>query len=267
MGVPLECEHTDAGTGDILQHTTRGLAYYSVATNTPAFTDGYNRWAWTATGLVLWTDEALDPPPPTPTPVPAPGPVVSLTFDAGADRGYAEDILDLLQAEQVPASFGLTGTWAQAHPDLVQRMAAEGHHVLNHTLTHRSFTGLSDGRGGLSPEQRRAELRQADAILAPLIGGSTAPWYRLPYGDDDARVALDVASIGYTRKAGWTVDSRGWQGLSASEIVERCLALAHPHAIYVLHVGRASQDGPALAALIGGLRAQGYGFVTLLDLP
>src|SRR5215210_2876336 len=37
---------------------------------------------------------------------------VSITFDAGADRGYAEMILDTLHQEQVPAAFGMTGAWA-----------------------------------------------------------------------------------------------------------------------------------------------------------
>jgi peptidoglycan/xylan/chitin deacetylase (PgdA/CDA1 family) len=33
-----------------------------------------------------------------------------------------------------------------------------------------------------------------------------------------------------------------------------------------MHVGIESQDGPALPALIAGLREQGYGFVSLVDL-
>jgi peptidoglycan/xylan/chitin deacetylase (PgdA/CDA1 family) len=187
---------------------------------------------------------------------------VALTFDAGADRGYAEDILDLLRSEHVAASFGITGQWAKANPELVRRMAADGHLVFNHTLDHRSFTGLSDQRGGLSAASRRAELDDADAILAPLIGHSTRPFYRLPYGDDDARVAPDVAPAGYTRKVGWTIDTLGWRGASASDIVERSLRLAAPGAIYVLHVGHASQDGPALTRLLAGLRERGYSFVT-----
>ena len=71
---------------------------------------------------------------------------MALTFDAGEDRGYAEDILDLLQAEHVPASFGITARWAQANPDLVERMAADGHLLMNHTLEHRSFTGRNRPR-------------------------------------------------------------------------------------------------------------------------
>ncbi len=192
---------------------------------------------------------------------------MALTFDAGADRGYAEDILDELQAEHIRASFGITGQWAKANPDLVRRMAADGHLVFNHTLDHQSFTGVSDQRGGLSASARRAELEQADAIIAPLIGHSTRPYYRLPYGDDDQRVAGDAAAAGYTRKVGWTVDTLGWRGASAGDIVERSLRLAAPGAIYVLHVGHTSQDGPALARIVTGLRARGYGFVAVDSLP
>ncbi len=217
---------------------------------------------------------------PTPTPTVAPRPsatptarpavagaVVALTFDAGADRGYAPDILDTLRQEKVAASFGITGAWAKANPDLVTRLADDGHLVINHTLDHRSFTGVSDDLGGLSAVRRRAELEDADAILAPLVGHSTRPWYRLPYGDDDARVAGDVAPAGYTRKAGWTIDTLGWRRVTAQEILDRSLRLAAPRAIYLLHVGRASQDGPALPRLIRALRERGYGFVTLADLP
>lgn len=183
-----------------------------------------------------------------------------LTFDAGADRGYAEDILDTLADEHVVASFGITGNWAKANPDLVRRMAADGHLVFNHTLDHRSFTGVSDSFGGLSAAARRSELDEADAIIAPLIGHSTRPFYRLPYGDDDAHVAADVAPDGYTRKIGWTVDSQGWRGLQSTDILARCTKLAATGAVYVFHVGRESQDGIALPQVIRALREKGYSF-------
>jgi peptidoglycan-N-acetylglucosamine deacetylase len=202
----------------------------------------------------------------TPVPTPPPAGYVALTFDAGADRGYAEDILDFLRDQHIPASFGVTGLWAEANPDLVQRMAAEGHMVINHTLDHRSFTGASDRLGGLSAARRQAELADADAILAPLIGHSTVPWYRLPYGDDDARVAEDAAAIGYTNKVGWTVDSLGWRGIAAQSIADRCLRLAAPDAVFLMHVGSQSRDAIALPAVAQGLREDGFGFLTIADL-
>ena len=218
----------------------------------------------TRTSLVVPTVASILAPTPTPRPLKG---TVALTFDAGADRGYAEDILDLLTARHTPASFGITGEWARHNPDLVRRMAAEGHLVINHTLDHRSFTGLSDEGGGLASARRLAELEQADALIAPLIGHTTRPWYRLPYGDDDAQVAQDVAPAGFTRKVGWTVDSGGWRGWSAADIVSHCLQAAEPGAIYVLHVGNDSQDRLALGPIIDGLRQRGYGFATVAELP
>jgi peptidoglycan/xylan/chitin deacetylase (PgdA/CDA1 family) len=216
------------------------------------------------------TDQAEPQPTATPPPilprVEGPSGVVALTFDAGADRGYAEDILDTLLDNQVPATFGMTGRWAEANPELVQRMAAEGHMVINHTYDHRSFTGVSDRLGGLSTPRRQEEIEQADAVIAPLIGHSTCPWYRLPYGDGDARAAGDAADIGYTMQVGWTVDTLGWRGVPVQAIVDRSLRLAAPNAIYVMHVGAASRDGPALQLVIDGLRAQGYGFATVAAL-
>src|SRR5207302_1688854 len=134
---------------------------------------------------------------PTPTHIASEG-SVALTFDAGADRGYAEDILNILQDEHIVAGFGVTGQWAHANPDLVRRMAADGHLVFNHTLDLRSFTGVSD--------------------------------------------------------------SLGWRGTPSADIVTRCLRLAAPGAVYVFHVGHASQDAIALPQIIRGLRDRGFGF-------
>jgi peptidoglycan/xylan/chitin deacetylase (PgdA/CDA1 family) len=205
-------------------------------------------------------------PPPIAARVDGPAGVVALSFDAGADRGYAEDILDTLAESGVPATFGMTGRWAMANPELVQRMATDGHMVINHTFDHRSFTGVSDHLGGLSADWRRYELAQADDVIAPLIGHTTCPWYRLPYGDGDRRVVGDVLESGYDQQVGWTIDTLGWRGSSVQNIVARSLRLATPNAVYVMHVGIQSRDGPALPSIIEGLKELGYGFATVATL-
>jgi hypothetical protein len=62
MGEPLECQYSDEETGDTLQRTTRGLAYYRQGTNVAAFTNGWERWALGPEGLVYWQGEDVDPP-------------------------------------------------------------------------------------------------------------------------------------------------------------------------------------------------------------
>ena len=63
MGDPVSCEYADPnGTGDTLQDTTAGLAFWRKSTNTPTFTDGWNRWGLTELGLIAWTGSSIDPP-------------------------------------------------------------------------------------------------------------------------------------------------------------------------------------------------------------
>jgi peptidoglycan-N-acetylglucosamine deacetylase len=70
---------------------------------------------------------------------------VALTFDAGADVGYTSQILDFLRDQGIKATFGMTGQFAQANPDLVKRMVDEGHQLINHTWDHASLTGANTG--------------------------------------------------------------------------------------------------------------------------
>jgi peptidoglycan/xylan/chitin deacetylase (PgdA/CDA1 family) len=189
--------------------------------------------------------------------------VVALTFDAGSDLGYTSTVLDVLAERDVLASFGITGAFAEAHPDHVTRMAREGHVVMNHSYSHASFTGVSSDDVLTTTAARQADLLAADAILGPLVGGTTRPFWRPPFGDHDASVLADVGAIGYGFTVMWTFDSLGWQGLTADAIVERVLGEAQPGAIVVLHVGSQSQDALALPAIIDGLRTDGYSFTTV----
>jgi peptidoglycan/xylan/chitin deacetylase (PgdA/CDA1 family) len=188
---------------------------------------------------------------------------VALTFDAGADRGFTEQILDTLKQEGVTASFGLTGQWVERNQDLAARVVADGHALINHTYSHSSWTGLSTNSRALTQAERFRELDRTEAGLVALTGRSTKPFFRSPYGDQDASVQRDLGARGYAYNILWTVDSRGWMGLPSPDITARCLQLAEPGAIYVFHVGAQSQDAAALPAIIGGLRAAGYGFVTV----
>lgn len=183
---------------------------------------------------------------------------VAFTFDAGSDAGYTAMILGTLGANGVRASFGMTGKWAETNPGLLQDIVDGGHTLINHTYDHQSFTGNSTQSHGLSEAERREELDRTEQIVNGLTGATTKPYFRPPFGDYDESVKEDVGALGYTYNVMWAVDSRGWTGLAAAQIAQRCIDLAEPGAIYVFHVGSASEDGPALQSIIEGLRAEGY---------
>ena len=134
---------------------------------------------------------------------------------------------------------------------------------MNHTDTHRSFTGFSTNTAPLSSAERAAQLAGAEAALTAITGHSPRPWFRPPYGDIDARTPTDVARAGYRYVLMWTVDSLGWKGLAPSEVAARCLNGATPGGILLLHVGSASTDATALPVILDGLRARGFEIVTV----
>lgn len=220
--------------------------------------------------------ESVEPaPPPLPTPVPGPARVVyrgnatrrmvALTFDAGSDPGFTSQILDTLRAAGVRASFSVTGKWVEENRDLALAIASQGHRLINHSYDHASFTGLSTSSAPLNAAARSLELSRTETTVYHLTGRTTRPYFRPPYGDIDAGVQRDVGADGYDTIVMWTVDTLGWNGASADAIVQRVLGNAEPGAIYVLHVGSASQDAVALPRIIDGLRAQGYTFGTIDD--
>lgn len=189
--------------------------------------------------------------------------VVALTFDAGSDPGYTAKILDELSARHISATFGITGIWAQANPDLVRRIAAAGHQIVNHSWDHQSFTGASTNTQPLSSAQIAGQLARTENLIRQLIGRGSAGWFRPPYGDRNSSVDAAAGAAGYRWDLMWTVDTFGWKGAPPDTVVQRALAALAPGEIILMHVGSASTDAAALPAMVNALQARGYSFVTV----
>jgi len=189
--------------------------------------------------------------------------VVALTFDAGAGAQGLARILRTLADQHVPATFFLTGRWAQANPSGVAEIVAAGHRIGNHSMTHPAFTGLSDS--AIAEQVHAAE----QAIRA--AGGDPRPLFRFPLGDRDQRTIATVNEAGYV-PVRWTVDTLGWTGVSgnmtAKQVSDRALAALRPGEIVLMHVGAnpddsSTLDADALPDVIARMRGAGYAFVTL----
>jgi peptidoglycan/xylan/chitin deacetylase (PgdA/CDA1 family) len=192
--------------------------------------------------------------------------VVALTFDAGSDPGSTTQILDILAADHVRATFGITGVWAQANPALLRRIAASGHQIVNHSWDHQSFTGVSTNTSPLVASQISQELERSENVIRQLSGAGTKGWFRPPYGDRDRRVDAAAGAAGYRYELLWSVDTLGWKGVSPDIVLQRCLTAAVPGEIILMHVGSASTDAAALPAVIAALQARGYDFAHASEL-
>lgn len=188
---------------------------------------------------------------------------IALTFDAGADTGYAAKILDVLKERGAKASFGMTGVWAEANPDLVKRMVDEGHMLFNHSWDHPSFTGASTQSEPLSTDERLRQLRDTEDIVRDLTGYDMLPYFRPPYGDIDDSVLTDLETAGYSVTVMWSCDTRDSLGASSAEILITCIEDAQPGRIVLLHVGYQSAAYEALPAMLDSLQERGFAFVTV----
>jgi peptidoglycan/xylan/chitin deacetylase (PgdA/CDA1 family) len=138
---------------------------------------------------------------------------VALTFDDGPDPDGTPRILDRLAERGVRATFFVIGEAARRYPELVRRIAAEGHALGNHTYTHARCTELT-------PEELAEELAQTDEALREICGMEVA-LFRPPWGAIRPAQLLALAREGRSA-ALWSIDSRDYRGASAAEIVLRC---------------------------------------------
>lgn len=190
-------------------------------------------------------------------------PVVALTFDDGPHPEHTPRVLGLLRDLGVRATFFVVGESAALHPELVDRIRADGHEVANHSWSHPSFPRLSRAR-------RAEEVRRWREWMS--VRGVRSGLFRFPWGHQMPASRLELTLAGWT-VVGWDVDPGDYvPGRSGSEILERLGAEAAPGSIVLLHdvlhddPGR-SRDG-TLEAVEGFLGRGGAGLspVTLSEL-
>jgi peptidoglycan/xylan/chitin deacetylase (PgdA/CDA1 family) len=179
----------------------------------------------------------------------------ALTFDVAYDARYTGAFLDVLKRYQVRATMFVTGEWADANPALVRRMAAEGHLVGNHSYDHPDFTTITDA-------ELSRQVASAEGAISARTNRSTKPYFRPPYGAQNAHVNQLLGNEGFRYDVLWTVDSLGWKGLSVPEVVKRCLDRAAPGAVFMFHLS-AKPDLDALPWIIQWLQDNRYTLVRL----
>ena len=178
---------------------------------------------------------------------------VALTFDDGPSPRCTPQLLDGLKARDVRATFFVVGCQVVKAPDIVERMAAEGHQVGNHSYDHKELDKLS-------VREAAEDMAKNDALLHRLLGAGDY-WVRPPYGllSEEERQALTVPVIG------WSVDTEDWKSKNAEKILDILYRQISDGDIILLHDRYLNSVSAALQA-IDHLQQQGYHFVTVSEL-
>ena len=188
--------------------------------------------------------------------------IIYLTFDCGYENGFTEPILDALKKHNAPAAFFVVGNMIESAPDIIRRMAEEGHIVGNHTFHHPDMSAISD------PAAFRQELEELSALYRETVGTDMPMYYRPPQGKYSLENLKQAHELGY-QTVFWSLGYVDWyvdDQPTAEEAYAKLLPRLHDGAIVLLH-STSRTNAEILDDLLTKREEMGYSFASLKDLP
>ena len=186
---------------------------------------------------------------------------IYLTFDCGYENGNTGTILDVLKQHNAPAAFFVVGNYITSAPDLVRRMAEEGHTVGNHTWSHPDMSAISD-KTAFSQQ-----LQQVKDAYQDCTGAEMPDYYRPPqgvYSHDNLKMAQELGyktvfwSLAYVD---WKQDEQPTEEYAMEKLTQRI----HNGAVVLLH-NTSSTNAAILDRILTKWEEMGYSFGTLDEL-
>lgn len=184
--------------------------------------------------------------------------VIYLTFDCGFENGNTPAILDALKKHKVSATFFAVGNFLKDNPELIKRMAEEGHIVANHTYTHPDMSKIS------TREAFAEELGKVETLYKEITGKNMTKYYRPPQGKYSEANLQMAKDMGY-KTFFWSLAYVDWyqdKQPSKEEAFDKLLGRIHPGAIVLLH-NTSSTNGAILDELLTKWEEMGYTFKSL----
>lgn len=189
---------------------------------------------------------------------------VVLTFDDGPLPPYSEEVLDILRAQCVKATYFLVGAMAHAYPATVRHIHADGHTIGTHSEDHPSRFER------LPLEKLQHEIDDGIAAVGAALGDSRdlAPFFRVPGLARTDTIERELAARSLAVFSSDTVADDWFHRIKASEIVRRAMSRleARGKGILLLHDIHAVTVA-ALPELLKELKERGFRVVHVVPAP
>jgi peptidoglycan/xylan/chitin deacetylase (PgdA/CDA1 family) len=189
---------------------------------------------------------------------------LALTFDDGPNGRHTEAILDVLSRHRARATFFCLGKWALKQPEILQRMALEGHEIGNHSLDHTRLPWLCRADIAHQIDATQDSIRMA-GVPAPVL-------FRAPYG----LKSLFLPSLLRERSmklVAWSRDIQDFQSPGVRRLLRRAYPGLRDGEIFLLHDGdnaesqaERSQTVHAVDAILAECTRRGLRCVTVSEL-
>ncbi len=178
---------------------------------------------------------------------------IALTYDDGPDPVYTEELLAVLEAENVRATFFLLGQEIAGQEEIVKKMYDAGHILGNHTYSHVDLLGLSEW-------EALEQLRKTNEVIAACTG-EYPQYFRPPFGRCSESINKQISMLMIM----WTLDTRDWECQDTGVIVENIVQNVKENDIILMHDGYETTV-EATRQVIPILKERGYTFVTVEEL-
>lgn len=186
---------------------------------------------------------------------------IYLTFDVGYENGNTASILDTLKKHNVSATFFVVGTYIESDPELVKRMAEEGHIVGNHTWHHPDMSQIA------ALDTFKKELVDVEDAYREVTGEEMTKFYRPPQGKYSESNLQMAQELGY-KTFFWSLAYVDWYDdnqPTKEEAFDKLLGRIHPGAIVLLH-STSDTNSLILDELIQKWKEMGYTIRPLTEL-
>lgn len=180
---------------------------------------------------------------------------IYITFDAGFENGNTERILDALKKHGVKATFFLVGNYFETQPELVKRMAEEGHTIGNHTYSHPDMSKIGD------IQSFQTELQKNESLYRDILGSEMPKLYRPPQGKFCEENLKMAQQLGYSTVF-WSLAYVDWytdDQPTPEQAFSKLLPRIHPGAVVLLH-STSSTNAEILDELLTKWEETGYSF-------
>lgn len=178
---------------------------------------------------------------------------VALTFDDGPHQKNTLKILDLLDQYDAKATFFMLGNRVNFYPEIVKKVADDGHELGNHTWNHKDLSTLSK-------EEGIQEVEKTNEIIKSATGRESTV-FRPPYGAVNEQVQNSISSPAVF----WTIDTLDWKSRNPDDIFKIVKDNVKDGSIILMHDIHESTV-QAVEPILKYLKAEGYECVPVSEL-
>lgn len=183
---------------------------------------------------------------------------VAITFNIGWGDEKAAPIIETLKREKIKsATFFLSGSWAERHPDIVAEIVKEGYEIGMLGYDYKDYTEMEDQEIIRDISKAQEAFKKLNVKNIELL--------RAPTGHFDKRLLKISEKFGYT-VVHWSIDSKDWTNPGVDRIVQN-ITKAQKGDIILLHASdSAKQTNKALPELLSELRSKNLNFVNVSEM-